>query len=109
MAFDDVLGTGSLPAPLPYPEVMPFSPTSPAPAPPPAPTPTANPTAVPAAAPSADGGIDANRILGLLRQGNSGGFMPNFMASLGAGLSSAGQNWNKPAAAAFASGAGAAI
>jgi hypothetical protein len=35
--------------------------------------------------------------------------MPNFMASLGAGLSSAGQNWNKPAAAAFAAGAGGAI
>jgi hypothetical protein len=32
-----------------------------------------------------------------------------FSAALGAGLASAGQNWNKPALAAFASGAGAAI
>jgi hypothetical protein len=59
---------------------------------------------------SASGGIDLNQILGLLRQPQQpSGFMPNFMASLGAGLSSAGQNWNKPAMAAFASGAGAAI
>src|SRR5262249_8959240 len=44
---------------------------------------------------------------------NGGGlFGPNagrVMAALGAGLASAGQNWNKPAAAAFASGAGAAL
>jgi hypothetical protein len=58
---------------------------------------------------SANSGIDLNQILGLLRQQQPSGFMPNFMASLGAGLSSAGQNWNKPAMAAFASGAGAAI
>jgi hypothetical protein len=44
---------------------------------------------------------------------NGGGlFGPNtvrVMAALGAGLASAGANWNKPAAAAFASGAGAAL
>jgi hypothetical protein len=49
----------------------------------------------------------------LAPQANAAGlFGPNtgrFMSALGAGLSSAGQNWNKPAAAAFASGAGAAI
>jgi hypothetical protein len=54
------------------------------------------------------GAIDLRQILGLLRQQQGGGF-PTFMSALGAGLSSAGQNWNKPAAAAFASGAGAAI
>ena len=62
-----------------------------------------------------DAPIDFEQIIGrqlpgLLRPPQTGGFnMPTFLASLGAGLSSAGQNWNKPAAAAFAGGAGAAI
>jgi hypothetical protein len=76
--------------------VMPSAPAAPAPA-----------TTPPA--PSA-GGIDLRQILGLLQPQQASGFnMPAFMSSLGAGLSSAGQNWNKPAMAAFASGAGAAI
>jgi hypothetical protein len=49
----------------------------------------------------------------LTPQVNGGGlFGPNtgrVMAALGAGLASAGANWNKPGAAAFASGAGAAL
>src|ERR1043166_7555619 len=110
MAFDDVLGTASLPAQVPYPHLMPPLFASAAPAPSPAPTMAAQPPAGAAAAPPAEGGIDQNLILGMLRQAQSGGgFMPNFMASLGAGLNSARQNWNKPPAAAFASGAGAAI
>lgn len=64
----------------------------------------------PPAQPGGGTGINLQQILGLLRPQQQSGFsVPNFMASLGAGLSSAGQNWNKPAAAAFASGAGAAI
>jgi hypothetical protein len=61
------------------------------------------------------GGVDLQQILGMLRpqqpQQPQGVLSPNsqFMAALGAGLSSAGQNWNKPPAAAFASGAGAAL
>jgi hypothetical protein len=48
----------------------------------------------------------------LLPSQPGGMFGPNtgrVMSALGAGLSSAGQNWNKPALAAFASGAGAAL
>jgi len=64
-------------------------------------------------APAASGGMDPSQILGMLRpqQPQGGVLNPNsqFMAALGAGLSSAGQNWNKPALAAFASGAGAAL
>lgn len=59
-----------------------------------------------------DGGgrLNLQQILGLLQPKQQSGFsVPSFMASLGAGLSSAGQNWNKPAAAAFAAGAGGAI
>ncbi|HXW25607.1 MAG TPA: hypothetical protein VEK73_12760 [Xanthobacteraceae bacterium] len=74
----------------------------------------------PPAAPGQGGGwgsmppIIANALnQALAPQGNAAGlFGPNtgrFMSALGAGLSSAGQNWNKPALAAFASGAGAAI
>jgi hypothetical protein len=71
-------------------------------------------SASPAAAPSADtrGGIDQRQILALLRpQPPQDMFSPNsqFMAALGAGLNAAGQNWNKPALAALASGAGAAL
>src|ERR1043166_1268012 len=69
----------------------------------------------PAATPpptAAAAGVDLRQILGLLQpQQPQGAFSPNsqFMAALGAGLSNAGQNWNKPALAAFASGAGAAL
>jgi hypothetical protein len=68
-------------------------------------------TAAPAArSTGATGGIDLNQILGLLRPQQQRGFnTPLFMSPLGAGLSSAGQNWNKPGLAAFASGAGAAL
>jgi hypothetical protein len=51
-------------------------------------------------------------VAGLLPSPPGGMFGPNtgrVMSALGAGLSSAGQNWNKPALAAFASGAGAAL
>src|ERR1043166_9171881 len=71
----------------------------------------APPSAAPSLAPdAAPGAAWANA---LAPPANSGGlFGPNagrVMAALGAGLSSAGANWNKPAAAAFASGAGAAL
>ena len=73
----------------------------------------APPLALGPPAPAAGGGIDPSQILGMLRpqQPQGGVLNPNsqFMAALGAGLSSAGQNWNKPALAAFASGAGAAL
>jgi hypothetical protein len=49
---------------------------------------------------------------GVLDRPQGGIFAANagpMMAALGAGLSSAGQNWNKPAMAAFASGAGTAL
>jgi hypothetical protein len=51
-------------------------------------------------------------VAALLPSPQGGVFGPNtgrVMSALGAGLSSAGQNWNKPAMAAFASGAGAAL
>jgi hypothetical protein len=127
MAFgDDVLGTDYLPPSPLYPIDSLVAP-APALAPPTGPvSPSATgstgapasglnvalrpPAASTAASPTAISGIDLNQILGILRQSQQpSGFMPNFMASLGAGLSSAGQNWNKPAMAAFASGAGAAI
>src|SRR5262249_36026524 len=56
------------------------------------------------------GALDFAQFIGAAPQG--GVFGPNtgrVMSALGAGLSSARQNWNKPAAAPFASGAGAAI
>lgn len=79
--------------------------------------PTGTPTPVPGppltiGSPPPASGIDLNQILGLLRpQQPQGTLSPNsqFMSALGAGLSAAGQNWNKPALAAFASGAGAAL
>jgi hypothetical protein len=73
--------------------------------------PTAAPPALASNPPAQGRGIDFNQIIGgMLRPQQTGGFnVPSFMSALGAGLSSAGQNWNKPAAAAFASGAGAAI
>ena len=71
------------------------------------------PLALAPPAPATGGGIDLSQILGMLRpQQPQGGVLNSnsqFMAALGAGLSSAGQNWNKPALAAFASGAGAAL
>jgi hypothetical protein len=64
----------------------------------------------PASPAPAGGSIDLRQILGLLQPQQTSGFnLPAFMSSLGAGLASAGQNWNKPAMAAFASGAGAAL
>lgn len=69
---------------------------------------TAPPAEPPAQA--AGSGLNLQQILGLLQPKQQSGFsVPSFMASLGAGLSGAGQNWNKPAAAAFAAGAGGAI
>ena len=75
-------------------------------------TPPATSAPPPSGSSASGGGIDLSQILGMLRpQQPQGAFSPNsqFMAALGAGLSSAGQNWNKPAMAAFASGAGAAL
>lgn len=55
-------------------------------------------------------GVNLQQILSALEPRQQSGLStPRFMSALGAGLSSAGQNWSKPAAAAFASGAGAAI
>jgi hypothetical protein len=108
--FDDVLGTNYLPPSPVYPIdrlVDPAGATPPPNASPAsgavdAPLPPAG--AVPQAA-GQSGGLNPQHILAML-QPQPGG---RFMSSLGAGLSSAGQNWNKPAAAAFASGAGAAL
>jgi hypothetical protein len=64
------------------------------------------------AVPAPPSGVDLSQMLGMLRpQQPQGALGPNsqFMAALGAGLNAAGQNWNKPALAAFASGAGAAL
>jgi hypothetical protein len=63
-------------------------------------------------APAAAAGGPPPWVAGLLPSQPGGVFGPNtgrVMSALGAGLSSAGQNWNKPALAAFASGAGAAL
>lgn len=71
--------------------------------------PGASPVVSNGAVPAVDGALGGQG-LGALQPQPQGGFSaPRFMASLGAGLSSAGQNWNKPAAAAFAGGAGAAL
>lgn len=64
------------------------------------------------AAPVAAGSGAPPWLAGLMPQPQGGVFGPGtgrVMSALGAGLSSAGQNWNKPGAAAFAAGAGAAI
>ena len=124
--FDSVLGTSALPPPAgdPSAPIAPGSPNGagaaglnvpvgPAASPPPAtraasgpPLPIGPPVQTAAGA----GASSLDRILGALRPQPQSGFdTPRFMSSLGAGLSSAGQNWNKPAAAAFASGAGAAL
>jgi hypothetical protein len=110
-AFDDVLGTNYLPPTPVYPIDRLVDPAGATP------PPNSNPAsgggvdaplplagAVPQAA-GQSGGLSPQHILGML-QPQPGG---RFISSLGAGLSSAGQNWNKPAAAAFASGAGAAL
>jgi hypothetical protein len=132
-AFDDALGLYALPPSPAYPIDQLIDPTGAALPPnatstvgsgldvplrpptaaapnPAAPTPPSPPLSISPPA-QASGGLNLQQILGLLQpKQQSGGFnMPAFMSSLGAGLSSAGQNWNKPAAAAFASGAGAAI
>jgi len=106
-SFDDVLGTASLP---PAPAFSVQNLVAPASAPGDAGSAVA-PMASPATA--ANGGFGALNLAQLDGTAPQGGiFGPDtgrFMSSLGAGLSSAGQNWNKPAAAAFASGAGAAL
>ena len=109
--FDDVLGTNYLPPSPVYPIDRLVDPAGATP------PPNANPAsgggvdaplppagAVPQAA-GQSGGLSPQHILGMLQPQQGG----RFISSLGAGLSSAGQNWNKPAAAAFASGAGAAL
>jgi hypothetical protein len=58
------------------------------------------------------GGLDLGQLIRSAFTPQGGVFGANtgqFMSALGGGLSSAGQNWNKPAMAAFASGAGAAL
>jgi hypothetical protein len=118
---DSVFDTGVLgmnylpPSPL-DPGLLPTATPAPASAPMSEPVPSAGLdvplTPQASAGPTAGGGIDLNQILGLLRpQQPQGVLSPNsqFMAALGAGLNAAGQNWNKPALAAFASGAGAAL
>ncbi|MBV8753357.1 MAG: hypothetical protein JO328_10925 [Hyphomicrobiales bacterium] len=123
--FDAVLGTSALPPAAIDPGALVDAggaiggaagglsvPVGPAAAPPPT-TPAASgpppPIGPPAPTAGGAGALDLGRILGAIEQQPSGFNTPRFMSSLGAGLSSAGQNWNKPAAAAFASGAGAAL
>jgi hypothetical protein len=132
-AFDDALGLYALPPSPAYPIDQLIDPTGAALPPnatstvgsgfdvplrpptaaapnPAAPTPPSPPLSISPPA-QASGGLNLQQILGLLqpKQQSDGFNMPTFMSSLGAGLSSAGQNWNKPAMAAFASGAGAAL
>jgi len=107
-AFDDVLGQNSLPPSPLYPVDQLVGSTGAA-------SPASTPAPAPAAPSAASLGISSDgftprEVLGLLQPQQQSGFsVPSFMASLGAGLSSAGQNWNKPAAAALAGGAGAAL
>ena len=107
----NVLGSDYLPASPLYPvqNLTNQDPSAPQPgqggAPPPDPS-----AGVPA--PAAAAGGPPPWVAGLLPSQPGGVFGPNtgrVMSALGAGLSSAGQNWNKPALAAFASGAGAAL
>jgi hypothetical protein len=106
----NVLGSIYLPASPLYPAQ---NLTAGAGAPPPwqgaAPVPDPSPVA---SAPVAAGGGAPPWLAGLMPQPRGGVFGPGtgrVMSALGAGLSSAGQNWNKPGAAAFAAGAGAAL
>jgi hypothetical protein len=99
-AFDDMLGTDALPPTPVYPVDRLIGPTG-----------TNGPGSPPAAPATGQSGFDPREILGMLAPREPAGAfnLPAFTSALGAGLSSAGQNWNKPAAAAFASGAGAAL
>jgi hypothetical protein len=110
--FTDALGMDYLPPPPLDPGLLPGAATpATAAAPPGLDVPLKPPAATPPPTAAASG-VDLRQILGLLQpQPPQGVFSPNsqFMAALGAGLNSAGQNWNKPALAAFASGAGAAL
>jgi hypothetical protein len=111
--FNDALGMDYLPPSPLDPGLLPGG--APAPAAAPAPAPGRDVPLKPPAPPAgpAAGGVDLRQILGLLQPQQPQGDVINpnsqFLAALGAGLSSAGQNWNKPASAAFASGAGAAL
>jgi len=113
--FNDALGMDYLPPSPLDPGLLPGGAPAPAAAPAPAPSPARDVPLKPPAPPAgpAAGGVDLRQILGLLQpqQPQGGVINPNsqFLAALGAGLSPAGQNWNKPASAAFASGAGAAL
>jgi hypothetical protein len=118
-AFDDALGVDALPPSPLYPVENFFAPQGVAPSlaglngPPRAAGASIDASAPPPAT-GAFAGANLAQLAGgaLAPQQQSGIFGPNtgrFFSALGAGLSSAGQNWNKPAAAAFASGAGAAL
>jgi hypothetical protein len=98
--FDDMLGTDALPPTPVYPVDRLIGPTG-----------TNGPGSPPAAPATGQSRFDPREILGMLAPREPAGAfnLPAFTSALGAGLSSAGQNWNKPAAAAFASGAGAAL
>ncbi len=105
-------GADGVPMPQPRPAMAPLpSPTTIAPAPQPGPMqpqPTTSPAApgMPTSAPTNPG-----QGRGFLGQafGLPSSDEKNMLGSLGAGLSSVGQNWNKPGLAAFAGSAGAAI
>jgi hypothetical protein len=69
-------------------------------------------TSAPSPVTPGPGGFDLGPLIRSAFTPQGGVFGANtgqFMSALGGGLSSAGQNWNKPAMAAFASGAGAAL
>jgi hypothetical protein len=69
-------------------------------------------TTAPSPVAAGPGGLDLGQLIRSAFTPQGGVFGANtgqFMSALGGGLSAAGQNWNKPAMAAFASGAGAAL
>ena len=104
-----VLGRAYLPASPLDPVQNLVAPIAGAPQPGPGASPAPDPS--PGVASSAANGLPP-WVAGLVPPPPGGVFGPatgRVMAALGAGLSSAGQNWNKPALAAFASGAGAAL
>ena len=104
-----VLGRAYLPASPLDPVQNLVAPIAGAPQPGPGASPAPDPS--PGVASSAASGLPP-WVAGLVPSPPGGVFGPStgrVVAALGAGLSSAGQNWNKPALAAFASGAGAAL
>lgn len=109
------LPPGTPPPPVPMPQPRP--PGADASSPLPSPSPATPPGAPMSLAPSAPGPTTPASVPGQTALGRALGITPDqagaqgrqIMGGIGAGLKSVGQNWNKPAAAAFAGSAGSAI